>query len=137
MKRRRVGSSLATRGIRSAHRSHQKFVQAYEKRYNEPPRLGSVVGYTTFMAIAQTIQKAGSTDTEKLIAALRGLKIDTVFGPVTFRALDQQSTFGAFVGRLDSKGDRGMMVDWRYVDGKDYMPTDAVVKKKRPAEAMK
>jgi branched-chain amino acid transport system substrate-binding protein len=116
---------------------HQKFVQAYEKRFNETPRLGSVVGYTTFMAIAQAIKKAGSTDTEKMIAALRGLKLDSVFGPVTFRALDQQSTFGAFVGRLDLKGDRGVMVDWRYVDGKDYMPPDAVVKKKRPSEAMR
>jgi branched-chain amino acid transport system substrate-binding protein len=116
---------------------HEKFVQAYGKRFNATPRLGSVVGYTTFMAIAEAIKKAGSTDTEKLIAALRGLKIDTVFGPVTFRAIDQQSTFGAFIGRLDVKGDRGMMVDWRYVDGKDYMPPDAVVKKKRPSEAMK
>jgi len=116
---------------------HQKFMQAYEKRFNETPRLGSVVGYTTFMAIAQAIKKAGSTDTEKMIAAFRGLKIDTVFGPVVFRTLDQQSTFGAFVGRLDVKGDRGVMVDWRYVDGKDYMPPDAVVKKKRPLEAMR
>jgi branched-chain amino acid transport system substrate-binding protein len=116
---------------------HQKFVQAYEKRFNETPRLGSVVGYTTFMAIAQAIKKAGSTDTEKMIGALRGLKLDSVFGPVTFRALDQQSTFGAFVGRLDLKGDRGVMVDWRYVDGKDYMPPDAVVKKKRPREAQR
>jgi len=116
---------------------HQKFVQAYEKRFNETPRLGSVVGYTTFMAIAQAIKKAGSTDTEKMIGALRGLKLDSVFGPVTFRALDQQSTFGAFVGRLDLKGDRGVMVDWRYVDGKDYMPPDAVIKKKRPSEAQR
>ncbi len=117
--------------------AHQKFVQAYEKRYNEPPRLGSVVGYTTFMAIAEAIRKADSTDTEQLIKALRGLKLDTVFGPVTFRAVDQQSTFGAFVGRLDLKGERGVMIDWRYADGKDYMPPDAAVKKRRPAEAMK
>ena len=117
--------------------AHQKFVEAYQKRFNETPRLGSVVGYTTFIAIAQAIKKAGSTDTEKLITALRGLKVDSVFGPVTFRALDQQSTFGAFIGRLDLKGGRGAMVDWRYVDGKDYMPPDAVVKKKRPAEAQK
>jgi branched-chain amino acid transport system substrate-binding protein len=89
------------------------------------------------MAIAEAVKKAGSTDTEKLITAFRGLKFETVFGPVTFRALDQQSTLGAFVGRLDLKGDRGVMVDWRYVDGKDYMPSDAVVKKRRPAEAMK
>jgi len=117
--------------------AHQKFVQAYEKRFNETPRLGSVVGYTTFMAIAQALKKAGSTDTEKLIAAFRGLKIDSVFGPVVFRALDQQSTLGAFVGRLDLKADRGVMVDWHYADGKDYMPPDAVVKKKRPSEAMR
>ena len=117
--------------------AHQGFVQAYEKRYNETPRLGSVVGYTTFMAIADAIKKAGSTDTEKLIRAFRGLKFETVFGPVTFRALDQQSTLGAFVGRLDLKEGRGVMVDWRYVDGKDYMPVDAVVRKRRPAEAMR
>ena len=117
--------------------AHEKFVQAYEKRFNDTPRLGSVVGYTTIMAIAQAIKKAGSTDTEKLIKAFRGLTVETVFGPITFRALDQQSTFGAFVGRLDLKGGKGVMVDWRYADGKDYMPPDSVVKKLRPAEAMK
>ena len=117
--------------------AHQKFVEAYKKRYNEAPRLGSVVGYTTLMAVAEAVRKAGSTDTEKLIAAFRGLKFETVFGPVTFRALDQQSTLGAFVGKLDLRGDRGVMVDWRYVDGKDYMPPDAAVKKRRPADAMK
>ena len=116
---------------------HQKFVQAYMKRYGETPRLGSVVGYVTFMSIAEAIRKAGSTDTEKLISAFRGLKFETVFGPVTFRALDQQSTLGAFVGRLDLKDGRGVMVDWRYVDGNNYMPPDAVVRKRRPAEAMR
>ena len=117
--------------------THQKFVQAYTKRFGETPRLGSVVGYLTFMAIAEALKKAESTDTEKLIGAFRGLKFATVFGPVTFRALDQQSTLGAFVGRLDLKDGRGVMVEWRYVDGKDYMPPDAVVRKRRPAEAMK
>jgi len=116
---------------------HQKFVQAYQKRYNEAPRLGSVVGYTTFIAIAEAIKRAGSTDTEKLVRAFRGLKVNSVFGPITFRALDQQSTLGAFVGKLDLKGERGVMTDWHYADGKDYMPPDAVVRKRRPAEAMK
>jgi branched-chain amino acid transport system substrate-binding protein len=116
---------------------HDKFVEAYRKRYGDNPRLGSVVGYTTFIAIAEAVRKAGSTDPEKLIKAFRGLSVQTVFGPITFRALDQQSTFGAFVGRLELKGDKGAMVNWRYVDGKDYMPPDAAVKKRRPAEAMR
>jgi len=117
--------------------AHRKFVQAYQKRYNETPRLGSVVGYTTFIAIAEAIKRAGSTDTEKLVRAFRGLKVNSVFGPITFRALDQQSTLGAFVGKLDLNGERGVMADWHYADGKDYMPPDAVVRKRRPAEAMK
>ena len=116
---------------------HDKFVENYRKRYGDNPRLGSVVGYTTFVAIADAIRKAGSTEPEKLIKAFRGLSVQTVFGPITFRALDQQSTFGAFVGRLELKGDKGAMVNWRYVDGKDYMPPDVAVKKRRPAEAIK
>ena len=117
--------------------AHQKFVQAYRKRYDETPRLGSVVGYTTFMAIAEAIRKAKSTDTEKMVAAFRGLNLETVFGPITFRALDQQSTFGAFVGRLDLQGERGVMVDWHYKEGRDYLPPDALVKQRRPAAAQK
>lgn len=117
--------------------AHQKFVDSYRRRYNDTPRLGAVVGYTTFMSIAEAIRKAGSSDTEKLIQAFRGLQVATVFGPITYRAIDQQSTLGAFVGRLELKGGRGVMVDWRYADGKDYLPPDAAVKKLRPAEAMR
>ena len=116
---------------------HQKFVDAYRKRFNDTPRLGSVVGYTTMMAIVQAIKKAQSTETEKLIKAFRGLHVDGVFGPITFRAVDHQSTFGGFVGYLKLEGGRGMMVDWRYADGKDFLPADGVVKKRRPQEAQR
>ena len=117
--------------------AHDKFVEAYRHKYKDPPRLGSVVGYTTMMSIAEAIRKAKSVDTEKLIKAFRGLEVQSVFGSITFRAIDQQSTLGAFVGTLDQKDDRGVMVGWRYADGRNYLPGDAVVKKLRPAEAMK
>jgi len=116
---------------------HASFFNAYYKRYNETPRLGSVVGYATFSAIFEAVRKAKSTDTEKLITALRGLTWTTPFGPATFRALDQQSTMGAYVGRLDQRGGRGTMVEWRYADGKDFLPADAEVRARRPPEAMK
>ena len=44
---------------------------------------------------------------------------------------------GAYVGKLDLRGNKGTMVDWRYADGKNYQPTDAYVKARRPAEAQK
>ena len=116
---------------------HSRFFNAYYKRYNDYPRLGSVVGYSTFSAIAAALRKAKSSDTEKLIAAMRGLSWTTPFGPATFRAIDQQSTMGAYVGKLDVRGGRGTMVDWRYADGAKYLPPDAEVARRRPAEAQK
>ncbi|MFN7571178.1 MAG: ABC transporter substrate-binding protein [Betaproteobacteria bacterium] len=115
---------------------HAKFFNAYFKKFNDHPRLGSVVGYAAFQAIFTGIARAKATDTEKLIAALRGLQFGTPFGPATFRALDQQSTMGAYVGKLDVRGGRGTMVDWRYADGANYLPSDAEVRKRRPAAAM-
>ena len=116
---------------------HAKFFNAYFKRYSDTPRLGSVVGYATFTAIFEAIRKARSTDVEKLITALRGLTWTTPFGPATFRALDQQSTMGAYVGKLDQRAGKGTMVEWRYADGHNFLPGDAEVRSRRPAEAMK
>jgi len=117
-------------------REHAYFAANYYKKFNEHPKVGSVVGYSTMQAIFAAIKKAKSTDNEKLVTAMRGLKFSTPFGPAEFRALDQQSTMGAFVGKLDQRGGKGTMVEWRYADGKAYMPTDAYVKARRPAAAM-
>src|SRR5687767_3662599 len=64
---------------------HSKFFIAYQKKYGDYPRLGSVVGYSSIRSLATGIAKAKSTDTEKLIAAFRGLQVDTPFGKVTYR----------------------------------------------------
>jgi len=113
---------------------HTKFKDAYMKKYNDYPRLGSIVGYSTVIAAAEALKKANSTDTEKLVKAMEGLSHSTPFGSITWRALDHQSTQGAYVGRLALKDGKGVMVDWRYADGANYLPTDADVKKLRPAD---
>ncbi len=112
--------------------AHKRFRDAYQAKYHDYPRLGSVVGYSTVKAAAAALRKAGSTDTEKLVAAMEGLTFDTPFGRVSFRALDHQSTMGAFVGRTALRDGKGVMVDWHYADGKDYLPSDATVKRLRP-----
>jgi branched-chain amino acid transport system substrate-binding protein len=115
-------------------REHKRFRDAYQAKFNEYPRLGSVVGYSAITAAAAAIRKAGSTDTEKLIAAMNGLSFETPFGKVSFRALDHQSTMGAYVGRTALKDGKGVMVDWRYADGASYLPTDDTVRRLRPAD---
>lgn len=115
---------------------HASFAANYYRRFNEYPKVGSVVGYASMQAIFAAIRKANSTDSEKLVTALRGLKFSTPFGPAEFRAIDHQSTMGAYVGKLDRRGNRGTMVQWRYADGKAYLPDDAYVRARRPAAAM-
>jgi branched-chain amino acid transport system substrate-binding protein len=115
--------------------AHKAFYDAYKAKFSDYPRLGSVVGFDTMNAIAAAIAKAGSTDNEKLVEAMRGLKFASAFGPVEFRAIDHQSTLGAFVGRLDVKDGKGVMVGWSYRDGAKYLPSDDEVKKLRPAGA--
>src|SRR5438132_1174072 len=62
--------------------AHTAFMTAYQKRWNDYPRLGSVVGYVTMHALAAGIAKAASTDTDTVVAALRGLKLDSPLGPL-------------------------------------------------------
>ena len=110
---------------------HRKFRAAYQAKFNDYPRLGSVVGYTAVKSAAAAIARAGSTDTDKLVAAMRDLPVDMPFGRIEFRAIDHQSTMGAYVGRTAVKDGKGIMVDWHYADGKDFLPPDDVVRKLR------
>ena len=114
--------------------AHKRFRDAYQAKYNDYPRLGSVVGYSTIKSAAAVIAKARSTDTEKLIAAMKNLEVDIPFGRITFRAIDHQSTMGAFVGRTAVKDGKGVMVEWKYADGKDYLPDDDTIRKIRPPD---
>ena len=113
---------------------HTAFLEAYQARWDDYPRLGSVVGSDTVIAIANAIARAETVETETLIdRGMRGLAFESVFGPVEFRPQDHQSTLGAFVGRTALEDGRGVMVDWFYADGRDYLPTDDVVRQMRQA----
>ena len=113
---------------------HDAFLKAYQAKYNDYPRLGSIVGYQTIKSAAAILAKAGSTDPEKLIAAAEGLSVPSPFGEITFRKIDHQSTLGAFVGKTALKDGKGVMVDSSYKKGSDYLPSDAEVEKLRPKD---
>jgi branched-chain amino acid transport system substrate-binding protein len=113
---------------------HKKFLSAYQKKFNDYPRLGSIVGYASIASLAAGIKKAGSTNSDKLAAAFKGLQVDTPFGRITYRPQDHQSTLGAFVGRTAVKDGKGVMVNYQYMDGAKFQPSDAEVKKMRGAD---
>ncbi len=113
---------------------HAAFLKAYQAKYNDYPRLGSVVGYSTLKAAAAILAKAKSTDSEKLVDAAEGISVDTPFGKVVFRKADHQSTLGAFVGKTALKDGKGIMVDVNYRDGGEYLPPESEAKSLRPQD---
>ena len=75
------------------------FVAESIKRYKTPPDLFSAGGFVTAAAIISGLKKAGSTDPEKLIAAMESMEFDTPKGKMTFRKEDHQAMQSQYVFR--------------------------------------
>jgi branched-chain amino acid transport system substrate-binding protein len=119
---------------------HKAFVERYGKFVGQKypslakyPYQGSLVGYVTAMAMVEAIRKAGTTDTENVIKALEGLRLETPIGAIAFRPSDHQSTMGAWVGttKFDAQRGVGIMTNWEYVPGEKILPSDEEVRKLR------
>ncbi len=113
--------------------AHNAFRTAYEARWGENLKMGSMVGYNMMLSIAAALAKSPSLETDDLIEAMKGLNIETPMGPVVYREADHQATMGAWVGRTDVVDNQGKMVGWRYVDGNDVLPPPAEARAMRPA----
>jgi branched-chain amino acid transport system substrate-binding protein len=116
-------------------RAHRVFVEKFTARTGRHPVAGALVGYVTFQSIFEAIRKAQSTDTERLVAALEALRVETPVGPITFRPFDHQSTMGAWVGTTKRDAARGVavMTQWEYVPGEKVLPSEAEVRRMREA----
>ncbi|WP_458756791.1 substrate-binding domain-containing protein [Afipia sp. TerB] len=66
-------------------------VSEHEKRFKSPPDFFTAGGFAAAMAAVTAVQKAKSTDTEKLIAAMEGMEFDTPKGKMVFRKEDHQA----------------------------------------------
>lgn len=66
-------------------------VTEHEKRFKSPPDFFTAGGFAAAMAAVTAVQKAKSTDTEKLIAAMEGMEFDTPKGKMIFRKEDHQA----------------------------------------------
>jgi branched-chain amino acid transport system substrate-binding protein len=83
-------------------------VKEHYKRFNEPPDFFTCGGFAAAGAVVEAITKAGSTDTEKLIAAMEGMEFMTPKGKMKFRKEDHQALQAMYAFELDVKPD----VEW-------------------------
>ena len=66
-------------------------VAEHQKRYDAPPDFFTAGGMSAGIAIVDALKKAGSTDTEALIAAMEGMEFETPKGKMMFRKEDHQA----------------------------------------------
>jgi branched-chain amino acid transport system substrate-binding protein len=109
------------------------FLTAYQKKYNDYPRLGSIVGYVTMTSIGGRYRQGRFDGHRQADYGLRRAEARHAVRPIMYRASDHQATMGAYVGKIALEGGKGTMVDFKYVDGASVLPSDAEVKKLRPA----
>ena len=79
-------------------------VAEHKKRFGAPPDFFTAGGMAAASAAVTAIKKAGSTDPEKLIAAMEGMEFDTPKGKMTFRKEDHQALQVMYDFKVKAKG---------------------------------
>ena len=101
--------------------SHAVFQARLAKKLNtqETPQW-AMLGYIGVMYAAAAMEKAKSTEADKVAAALEGLTIGTPVGSLTIDAKTHQANIGQFWGPMVKKPDRAyrMMEPAEYIQPK-------------------
>jgi ABC-type branched-subunit amino acid transport system substrate-binding protein len=82
--------------------ANQQFVQNFKKAFNAEPDLYGADSYGVVSFYKSAVEKAGSTDTDKVREAMRGLNWQTPQGEKQMRAGDHQAVMDVYV--LQVKG---------------------------------
>ena len=79
-------------------------VAEHQKRFDgQPPDFFVCGGFSAAMAVVTALNKAGSTDSEKLIQAMEGMSFLTPKGEMVFRAEDHQALQDMYAFTIEAK----------------------------------
>jgi branched-chain amino acid transport system substrate-binding protein len=79
-------------------KENEAFVARFKEKAGYEPKSGDIAGYVSTYMLAEAIEKAGTTESEKLATTLRGMSFNTLLGEATIRDFDGQATFGYHAG---------------------------------------
>ena len=97
------------------------FFADYRKQFGSDPEMYTNAGYLVYQFIFAAIEKAGSTDPDKIAKALEQVEVNTPMGPLHMNPQNHRSNFGIWLGRLQPTSDGADLVDWEYKDASQYL----------------
>lgn len=92
-----VGTTAYTPDIDTAR--NKAFVAAWKAKFKRLPTDNEGQAYNGAQVMFDGVKKAGSVKPADVSKALRGAQLDTIYGPVTLRAADNQLVLPNYVGR--------------------------------------
>ncbi len=104
---------------------HKAYLDAIAAEIDERPDAFHSTGWVAMQFIADAIKNAGSTDPDAISAALKGLTIDSISGPLTIRESDQQANRGIFWGQIADSDIDGY--DAPIMSNVEYIPADEIM----------
>ena len=101
---------------------NRRFVEAFRKKWNTFPSYVSETSYAALYAIKKAVEKAGTLDTDPVIAALEGLEVSRPAGPCVIRKEDHQAVYTVPWGRIrhDPKYPMPILGDLRITPSSEY-----------------
>jgi len=83
-------------GVRQ--RRMQEFSDNFRSKYGQWPADWAIMAFDGLTALTEAIQKAGSTDSDKVVKALEGLYFKSLRGDRYIRAEDHMADVGVYIG---------------------------------------
>jgi branched-chain amino acid transport system substrate-binding protein len=101
---------------------NRAFIERYRKRWARFPNYSAETTYSAFFIMKAAVEKARSMDTDKVIAAMRGMQIRNPGGVRVFRSEDQQFIYNVPAGRpvMDARYPIPVLGDLKVFEAKDY-----------------
>ncbi len=105
--------------------AHNEYLAAIEAQIGEQPDGFHATGWVAMQFIAEAVKAAGSTQSAAVSDALKGLTIESISGPLTMRASDQQANRGTFWGQIADSDMDGY--DAPVMSPIEYIPADDIM----------
>jgi branched-chain amino acid transport system substrate-binding protein len=101
---------------------NRAFIERYRKRWARFPNYSAETTYSALFIMKAAVEKARSMDTDKVVAAMGGMKIRNPGGVRVFRSEDQQFIYNVPAGRpvMDAKYPLPVLGDLKVFEAKDY-----------------